>query len=60
MSGGGGGPVIIQNLIDNPGTTAEEKELLEELKQKRLKGIALTRSERIAVKCIVERLLLES
>lgn len=26
MSGGSGGPIIINNLIDNPDTTAEEKE----------------------------------
>lgn len=27
MSGGGGGPIIIRNLIDNPDTTATEKDI---------------------------------
>lgn len=34
MSGGGGGPIIINNLIENPSTTAEDKAVLREVLQR--------------------------
>ncbi len=57
MSGGGGGPVIIQNLIDNPDTTADEKQKCEEIKQRYQQHGTCNLADAIAAAAIVFRLL---
>lgn len=57
MSGGGGGPIIIKNLIDNPGTTAEEKHRCREIEQRFKQYGACSLTDALAAAILVFRLL---
>jgi hypothetical protein len=58
MTGGGGGPIIIRNLIDNPSTTAAQKEYLRVLLYRMTNdGERASWFDRRAVASIVRRVL---
>lgn len=57
MTGGGGGPIIIRNLIDNPSTTAAQKEYLEVLARKLSIGRKPSWLEQLAVFAIIRSIL---
>jgi hypothetical protein len=57
MSGGGGGVIIIKSLIENPGTSAPEKDRLQQIYAAyRARGYC-TWSERRYAKGVLNRLL---
>ena len=54
MSGGGGGPIILKSLQDNPGTTASDKDACGVIL---VKGSPVSRLDALRVIRIVWRLL---
>jgi hypothetical protein len=54
MSGGGGGPIILKSLQENPGTTAGDKDACGEILAK---GAPVSRLDALRVIRIVWRLL---
>lgn len=57
MSGGGGGIIIIKSIIENPGTTAAEKDRLQQIYAAYRARSYCTWVERRYVKGVLNRLL---
>jgi hypothetical protein len=57
MSGGGGGPIIIRNLIENPGTTALQKEYLRAMLLKMSDGKRLSLLQQLSIFAIFRGVL---
>ena len=54
MSGGGGGPIILKSIVDNPGTTASDKDVCSAILAK---GAPVSKLDALRVIRIVWRLL---